>query len=139
MAERHQRSNGHDNNSSAASDSGTSTDWDGHWGMQECSACRCEGHNTRNRTMNSGASGATEITTVTTLADWLRIDPAHPDTQVTTIHTLPYAQEMTIPYHQWNHILPPDPHPCLLAREQETLNYHKCYKQSYMKTMRKQN
>ena len=33
MAERHQRSNGQDNNSSAASDSGTSTDWDGCWGM----------------------------------------------------------------------------------------------------------
>ena len=30
------------------SDSGTSTDWDGHWGMQECSACGGEGHNTRN-------------------------------------------------------------------------------------------
>ena len=28
---------------------------------------------------------------------------------------------MTIPYHQWNHILPPDPHPCLPAKEQETL------------------
>ena len=38
MAERYQRSNGQYNNSSAASDSGTSTDWDGHWGMQECSA-----------------------------------------------------------------------------------------------------
>ena len=32
MAERHQRFNGQDNNSSAASDSGTSTDWDGRWG-----------------------------------------------------------------------------------------------------------
>ena len=92
-----------------------------------------------NRTMNSGAPGATEITTATTHADWLCVDPAHPDTQVTTIHTLPHTQEMTIPYHQWNHILPPDPHPCLPAREQETLNYHKCYKQSYAKTMRKQN
>ena len=39
MAERHQRSNGQDNNSSAASDSGTSTDWDGCWRTQECSAC----------------------------------------------------------------------------------------------------
>ena len=39
MAKRHQRSNGQDNNSSAASDSGMSTDWDGCWGMQECSAC----------------------------------------------------------------------------------------------------
>ena len=48
MAERYQHSNGQDNNSSAASDSGTSTDWDGCWGMQECSACRGEGHNTRN-------------------------------------------------------------------------------------------
>ena len=48
MAERHQRSNGKDNNSSAASDLGMSTDWDGCWGMQECSACRREGHNTRN-------------------------------------------------------------------------------------------
>ena len=46
MAERNQRSNGQDNNSSAASDSGTSTDWDGCWGMQECSACGGEGHNT---------------------------------------------------------------------------------------------
>ena len=108
MAERHQRSNGQDNNSSAASDSGTSTDWDGRWGMQECSAYRCKGHSTRNcsanRTMNSGAPGATEITTATTHADWLHTDPAHPDTQVTTIHTFPHAQEMTIPYHQWNHI-----------------------------------
>ena len=50
-----------------------------------------------NRTMNSGAPGATEITTATTHADWLCIDPAHPDTQVTTIHTLPHTQEMTIP------------------------------------------
>ena len=48
MAERYQRSNGQDNNSSAASDSGTSTDWDGCWGTQECSACGGEGHNTRN-------------------------------------------------------------------------------------------
>ena len=48
MAERYQRSNGQDNNSSAASDSDTSTDWDGHWGMQECSACGGECHNTRN-------------------------------------------------------------------------------------------
>ena len=40
MAERHQHSNGQDNNSSAASDSGTSTDWDRCCGMQECSACR---------------------------------------------------------------------------------------------------
>ena len=39
MAERHQRANGQDNNSSAASDSGTSTDWDGCWGTQEYSAC----------------------------------------------------------------------------------------------------
>ena len=92
-----------------------------------------------NRTMNSGAPGATEITTVTTHADWLHVDPAHPDTQVTTTPTHPHAQEMTTPYHQWNHILPPDPHPCLPAKEQETSNYHKCYKQSYTKTMRKQN
>ena len=92
-----------------------------------------------NRTMNSGAPGATEITTATTHADWLRTDPAHPDTQATTTHIFHHAQEMTTPLHQWNHILPPDPHPCLPAREQETLNYHKCYKQSYVKTMRKQN
>ena len=92
-----------------------------------------------NRTMNSGAPGATEITTATTHANWLRIDLAHPDTQVTTTPNHPHAQEMTTPYHQWNHILPPDPHPCLPAKEQETLNYHKCYKQSYAKTMRKQN
>ena len=92
-----------------------------------------------NITMNSGAPGATEITTATTHADKLCADPAHPDTQVTTIHTLPHAQDMTTPYHQWNHILPPDPHPCLPAREQETLNYHRCYKQSCTKTMRKQN
>ena len=39
-----------------------------------------------NRTMNSGAPGATEIITATTHADWLCADPAHPDTQVTTIH-----------------------------------------------------
>ena len=39
MAKRHQRSNSQDDNSSAASDSGTSTDWDGCWGIQECSAC----------------------------------------------------------------------------------------------------
>ena len=45
MAERHQRANGQENNSSAAS---TSTDWDGCWRMQECSACGREGHNTRN-------------------------------------------------------------------------------------------
>ena len=92
-----------------------------------------------NRTMNSGAPGATEITTATTHADWLYADPAHPDTQATIIHTFPHAQEMTILYHQWNHILPPDPHPCLPAKEQKTLNYHKCYKQSYAKIMRKQN
>ena len=48
IAERHQRSNGQDNNSSAASNSGTSTDWDRRCGTQECSACRQEGHNTRN-------------------------------------------------------------------------------------------
>ena len=47
MAERYQHSNSQDNNSSAASDSGTSTDWDGCWGTQECSACGGEGHNTR--------------------------------------------------------------------------------------------
>ena len=69
MAERYQRSNGQDNNSSAASDSGTSTDWDGRWGTQECSACRGEGHNTRNGTMNFGAPGAIETITATTLAD----------------------------------------------------------------------
>ena len=39
MAERHQRANGQDNNSSAASNSDMSTDWDGCWGTQECSAC----------------------------------------------------------------------------------------------------
>ena len=39
MAERHQRANGQDNNSSTVSDSGTSTDWDGCWGTQECSTC----------------------------------------------------------------------------------------------------
>ena len=33
-----------------------------------------------NRTMNSGAPGATEITTATTHADWLHTVPAHPDT-----------------------------------------------------------
>ena len=92
-----------------------------------------------NRTTNSGVPGATEITTATTHADWLCADPAHPDTQATTIHTLPHAQEMTILYHQWNHILPPDPYLCLPAKEQETLNYHKCYKQSYAKIMRNQN
>ena len=48
MAERYQHSNGQDINSSTASDSGTSTDWDGCWGMQECSSCGGEGHNTRN-------------------------------------------------------------------------------------------
>ena len=73
MAERYQRSNGQDNNSSAASDSGTSTDWDEHWGMQECSACRGEGHNTRNcrakRNNEFGAPGAIETITATTLAD----------------------------------------------------------------------
>ena len=47
MAERHQRPNGQDSNSSTASDSSMSTDWDGCWGTQECSACRREGHNTR--------------------------------------------------------------------------------------------
>ena len=53
-----------------------------------------------NRTMNSGAPDGTEITTATTHADWLCTDPAHPDTQATTIHTPPHAQEMTTPYHQ---------------------------------------
>ena len=53
-----------------------------------------------NRTMNSGAPGATEITTATTHADWPRVDPAHPDTQVTTTPTHPHAQEMTTLYHQ---------------------------------------
>ena len=48
MAERHQRANSQDNNSSAASDSGMSTEWDRCWGVQECSACSREGHNTRN-------------------------------------------------------------------------------------------
>ena len=47
MAERHQRANSQDNNSSAASDTVMSTDWDGCWGTQECSACGREGHNTR--------------------------------------------------------------------------------------------
>ena len=65
--------NGQDNNSSTASDSGTSTDWDGCWGTQECSACGGEGHNMRNcrakRTMNFGAPGAIETITATTLAD----------------------------------------------------------------------
>ena len=92
-----------------------------------------------NRTMSSGAPGVTEIITATRLADWLHADPAHPDTQVTTTPTHPHTQETTTPYHQWNHILPPDPYPCLPAKEQETSNYHKCYKQSYVKTMRKQN
>ena len=73
MAERYQHSNGQDNNSSAASDSGTSTDWDGCWGMQEYSACGGEGYNTRtaelNGTMNFGAPGAIETITATTLAD----------------------------------------------------------------------
>ena len=40
IAKRHQRPNCQDNNSSAASDSGMSTDWDRRWGTQECSACR---------------------------------------------------------------------------------------------------
>ena len=47
MAERHQQSNGQDNHSSSASKSGASTDWDGHWTAQECSACGMEGHNSR--------------------------------------------------------------------------------------------
>ena len=47
MAERHQQANSQDTNSSAASDSGMSTDWDGCWGTQECSACRQDGHNSR--------------------------------------------------------------------------------------------
>ena len=47
MAERHHRTNGQDNHSSSASESGTSTDWDGHWTGQECSACGMEGHNSR--------------------------------------------------------------------------------------------
>ena len=47
MAERHQRSNGQDNHSSTASDSGASTDWEGRWPNQECSACGREGHNSR--------------------------------------------------------------------------------------------
>ena len=47
MAERHQRSNGQDNHSSTASDSGASTDWEGRWPTQECSACGREGHNSR--------------------------------------------------------------------------------------------
>ena len=53
-----------------------------------------------NRTINSGAPGATEIITTTTHADWLRVDRAHPDTQVTTTPTHPHAQEMTTPHHQ---------------------------------------
>ena len=141
MAKRHQQSNGQDNNSSAASNSGTSTDWDGKCKNAQPADAKVKAQETAEpkRPMNSGAPGATEIITATTHADWLCADPAHPDTQVTTIHTLPHAQEMTIPYHQWNLILPPDPHPCLPAKEQETLNYHKSYKQSYGKTMRKQN
>ena len=47
MAERHQQSHGQDNHSSAGSESGASTDWDGCWATQECSACGLEGHNTR--------------------------------------------------------------------------------------------
>ena len=142
MAERHQRSNGQDNNSSAASDSHPQIGTDaGECKNAQPADAKVTTQETAepNRTMNSGAPGATEIITATTHVDWLRTDPAHPDTQVTTIHTLPHTQEMTILYHQWNHILPPDPHPGLPAREQETLNYHKCYKQSYAKTMRKQN
>ena len=75
MAERYQRANGQDNNSSTASDSGTSTDWDG---------CRGNGKNAQlveekvttqetaelNGTMNFGAPGAIETITATTLADW---------------------------------------------------------------------
>ena len=44
-----------------------------------------------NRTMNSGAPSATEITTATTHADWLCIDQAHPDTKVTTTPTHPHT------------------------------------------------
>ena len=47
MAERHQQANVQDTNSSAASNSGMSTDWDGRWGTQECSACGQDGHNSR--------------------------------------------------------------------------------------------
>ena len=64
-----------------------------------------------NRTMNSGTPDATGTTTATTHADWLHIDPSHPDTQVYTIHTLPHAQEMTILYHQWNHHFTTRPSP----------------------------
>ena len=73
MAERYQRSNGQDNNSSTASDSGTSTDWDGCW---ECKNAQLveEKVTTQetaeiNRTMNFGAPGAIETITATTLAD----------------------------------------------------------------------
>ena len=48
MAECHQRSHSRqDNHSSTGSESGASTDWDGCWANQECSACGQEGHNAR--------------------------------------------------------------------------------------------
>ena len=73
MAERHQQSNGQDNNSSAASDSGMSTDWDGHWKHKNAQSVDekviTQEVAEPNRTTNSGAPGATETTTATTHAD----------------------------------------------------------------------
>ena len=73
MAERYQCSNGQDNNSSAASDSGTSTDWDGRW---ECKNVQLAEEKVTtqetaelNGTTNFGAPGAIETITATTLAD----------------------------------------------------------------------
>ena len=93
MAKRYQLSNGQDNNSSTASDSGTSTDWDGHWGTQECSACRGEGHNTR----NCRAKRNNELS-----------PPFHHQTLTYHPHPSPCTGD-DHPYHR--HISPPDPHP----------------------------
>ena len=72
MAERHQHPNGQDSNSSTASDSGTSTDWDA--GEPKNAQPADEKATTQEvvelkGTMNSGTLSATETTIVTTPAD----------------------------------------------------------------------
>ena len=74
-----------------------------------------------NRTMNFGVPGATGTTTVIIPADYSQDAPAHPGTQMITIHIHHHALLTTRQYHQWNHTLATDPHPSLQVMEHQTM------------------
>ena len=113
MAERHQRPNDQNSNSSTASDSGTSTDWHGCLGTQECSACRQEGHNTRScRAKRNNELWCTKCNRNNNCNNTCRLAPHRSSTP-----------RYTVNYHQTgnNHTVPPvEPH--LTTRPSPILN-----------------